>query len=278
MIKDKGEKVRDFLLILIITFLVLCAFLAPTKASGQCSGPIIDTVQGSTCKFVTLDTVVNAGDVVNYCFWFKPETADLNMTYMLVQSSSCGPNVYQYLKFKIFVPTCDTIVWQGNIYPTPANTYVQGLDTSRWYVLCLGWKALCQQDAICARYAPSPLPVTLEYFSAEVKEDAVQLEWVTKSEINNDFFQIQKADSTFKFMDFQRVQGNGNITYPVLYRYLDYSPIHGISYYRLLQQDYDGTIVEYRPIAIVYKSNIVTVQPTIIYNILGQKLYESKTK
>ena len=276
--KNKLQGLTDFLIGLLIFILILFAVLAPKKADGQCSGPIIDTIQGNNCEFVTLSTPVNAGDVVNYCFWFKPETADLNMSYMLVQSSSCGPSVYQYLKFKIFAPTCDTIIWQGNIYPLAANSYVQGLDTSRYYILCLGWKALCLQDAICARYIPSPLPVKLDYFSGEVVDDAIQLEWVTKSEINNDFFQIQKADSTFQFVDFQRVQGAGNSTYPILYRYLDFNPTRGISYYKLLQQDYDGTITEYHPIAIIYKSNIITVQPTIIYNILGQKLYESKIK
>lgn len=272
MTRDKVQALTDFLVILIAIILAIFLFFVPKEASGQCSGPIIDTVRGNTCQFTTLSPPVNAGDVVNYCFWFKPETADLNMSYMLVQSSSCGPSVYQYLKFKIFSPTCDTIIWQGNIYPLAANTYVQGLDTTRYYILCLGWKALCLQDAICARYIPSPLPVKLDYFSGEVIGDAVQLEWSTKSEINNEFFQIQKADSSFQFMDLARIKGSGNTTYPVFYHYLDYSPYRGISYYKLLQQDYDGTITEYHPIAIIYKSNIITVQPTIIYNIIGQRI------
>lgn len=270
-IKDKPAFFRDLILAIIIAIIALLAF--GSKLEASCPRPVIDTIQGGRCKFIALNPVPVAGDIVNACFLFKPETPAINMQYLLVQSTSCGPNVYTVLRFWIYSGTnCDTLYQNGQIYPTFSNTFVQGLDTSRYYSLCLQWRASCQQDSICARYVPSPLPVELTSFSVELDETVANLSWTTASEINNDYFELEKADSSFEFKHLTKIAGNGNSTRPILYHYLDKNPYKGINYYKLKQYDYDGSITVYDPIVVYFDPKYTTFNPFIIYNLLGQKI------
>lgn len=87
----------------------------------------------------------------------------------------------------------------------------------------------------------TPLPVQLVSFDAVYKAPVVETEWTTASELNNDFFTVERsADGEF-FEEVGRVDGAGTSQKSINYHFLDTRPLAGVSYYRLRQVDFDGT-------------------------------------
>jgi hypothetical protein len=87
----------------------------------------------------------------------------------------------------------------------------------------------------------SALPIELLSFNAKVMNKHVQLYWTTATETNNDFFTIQRSVDGVTFEDVLIVKGAGNSNSIINYSAIDKNPLSGISYYRLMQTDYDGT-------------------------------------
>lgn len=84
------------------------------------------------------------------------------------------------------------------------------------------------------------LPITLVSFRAEKDGDRVRLTWVTSSEINNDYFTIERANDTRSFDAILRHKGAGNSNREIYYQAYDNNPRTGFNYYRLRQTDFDG--------------------------------------
>ncbi|SNT25265.1 hypothetical protein SAMN05421640_2964 [Ekhidna lutea] len=93
----------------------------------------------------------------------------------------------------------------------------------------------------------SVLPVELTYFKGVAENNQVKLIWETASEINNDFFEVQRSADGNSFEAIGVVKGNGNSNEPIQYTFRDSKPYLGLSYYRLRQVDFDGA-EEYLPI------------------------------
>ncbi|MBK9402646.1 MAG: T9SS type A sorting domain-containing protein [Bacteroidetes bacterium] len=70
----------------------------------------------------------------------------------------------------------------------------------------------------------------------------VRLSWSTASEVNNDYFTVERSDKTmdeFNFIDkVNSYMNNSNIL--LNYESWDESPLQGLQYYRLKQTDLDG--------------------------------------
>ncbi|MFY0627238.1 MAG: T9SS type A sorting domain-containing protein [Reichenbachiella sp.] len=96
----------------------------------------------------------------------------------------------------------------------------------------------------------NPLPIDLISFEGQLVPNGVSLIWETASEINNDFFQVERSIDGKHFKTIGSVDGNGNSNGLIEYNYLDSRPYHGISYYRLVQYDYDGEFEIFDPIRI----------------------------
>lgn len=88
-------------------------------------------------------------------------------------------------------------------------------------------------------YQNQVLPITLQFFEAILKSDYVELNWATTTEINNDYFTIERSDESLQFDSISTVKGAGNSNVLLHYADLDRSPLGGISYYRLKQTDFD---------------------------------------
>jgi hypothetical protein len=84
------------------------------------------------------------------------------------------------------------------------------------------------------------LPIELYSFDATLEEAVVNLDWVTKSETNNDFFTIEKAGPDMIFTPLFTIDGAGNSYSTLLYHAEDDAPLKGVSYYRLKQTDFNG--------------------------------------
>ena len=85
----------------------------------------------------------------------------------------------------------------------------------------------------------SPLPVELIAFDATKESNYVQLDWVTASELNNDYFEILKSDNGVHFESIGRVSGVGTSQQSNRYSFTDFDK-KSSNYYKLKQVDYDG--------------------------------------
>jgi hypothetical protein len=87
----------------------------------------------------------------------------------------------------------------------------------------------------------NPLPINLLHFDAvNMNDEHVQINWATASEINNDYFVVEKSQDAQIFTQVLTKKGAGYSSQVINYQDQDIEPYQGISYYRLKQVDYDG--------------------------------------
>jgi 5-hydroxyisourate hydrolase-like protein (transthyretin family) len=90
---------------------------------------------------------------------------------------------------------------------------------------------------------PTPLPVELYRFTADYLPETrnVAIKWITLSELQNDYFTLEKSRDGSLFMPLKQVDGAGNSSIMLEYNVEDDYPYTPITYYRLKQTDFDGT-------------------------------------
>lgn len=92
------------------------------------------------------------------------------------------------------------------------------------------------------------LPIELAMFDVKAGADrSVDLHWATASELNNDFFTLERATDLSSFAPIGRVEGAGTSTEWRDYFFQDNNPAPGRNYYRIKQTDYDGKFT-YSPV------------------------------
>jgi hypothetical protein len=84
------------------------------------------------------------------------------------------------------------------------------------------------------------LPVELLNFQLKNVNGKNQLSWTTTSELNNDYYEIERKTNDSSFVKIGRVESSGNTNNLTEYTFLDQKPALGISYYRLKQVDVNG--------------------------------------
>jgi hypothetical protein len=94
------------------------------------------------------------------------------------------------------------------------------------------------------------LPIELLFFNASEKGGQVNINWATASELNFDFFDIEKSSDGTTFHSIATVKGNGTTNLRHDYSFTDEKPLIGKNYYRLKSVDFDG-YTEYFKIVMV---------------------------
>lgn len=122
------------------------------------------------------------------------------------------------------------------------------------------------------------LPVALVSFKAVLEENLVKLTWITASERNNAYFNIQRSTDGVYFETIGKVLGNDNSNETIIYNYLDREGPDGVVYYRLMQVDHDGTPSLSTVIRINKSgSDEVKIYPNPVENILTLDMSFSET-
>jgi len=101
------------------------------------------------------------------------------------------------------------------------------------------------------------LPVELISFTATLEQESVYLAWTTASEINNDYFELQRSFDNQNYNTIGKVEGSGNSNIIVNYSISDNESYKGVAFYRLKQVDYDGQHEYSEIIAVKKASDIV---------------------
>ncbi len=135
------------------------------------------------------------------------------------------------------------------------------------------------------------LPVELLTFDAKPVNSHVELTWSTASELNNDYFTVERSVDAQNWVDVTQVDGYLNSLVVRNYSAFDLQPYKGTSYYRLRQTDIDGSFSHSGIVAINFedddysgvsvfpnparnqitiKANEEQLQEISVLNILGQ--------
>lgn len=94
------------------------------------------------------------------------------------------------------------------------------------------------------------VPVELVSFTGEVVGEGALLRWQTASEINSDYFVIERSSDGINFEQIGTVAAAGNSMEIVDYQFLDPQMGPGDNYYRLVQYDFDGSSEIFNPIVL----------------------------
>jgi hypothetical protein len=99
----------------------------------------------------------------------------------------------------------------------------------------------------------NPLPVVYAYFKGTKQENGVHLNWATASEINSDYFSLERSSDGKNFTSIAKIKAAGNSSKALVYNHIDADIMHlssNVIYYRLNQIDMDGSN-EYSPIILI---------------------------
>jgi len=121
----------------------------------------------------------------------------------------------------------------------------------------------------------SALPIDLVSFDGKLVlelEPFVLLNWVVASQINNDYFSVERSENLEEWTQVGKVYGVGNTSTQMSYRWVDGNPMTGVSYYRLSQTDYDGRSESFAPIAITFTPEHKVLDKVVNY--MGQEVNE----
>jgi len=91
----------------------------------------------------------------------------------------------------------------------------------------------------------SVLPVELMHWTATPRGKTVELAWATASETGAEDFLLERSTDGVNFSPLAIQEALGNATDEAVYGYTDEEPLPGLSYYRLVQRDFDGTYTTY---------------------------------
>lgn len=137
----------------------------------------------------------------------------------------------------------------------------------------------------------TPLPIELLSFTGKSIGSSNLLEWKTTTEINNDYFTLERSSDATFFSELGTIQGAGNSNTSLHYQFTDNAPLEGVNYYRLKQTDFDGTYSYSNILALSNNSTNFTIWNSSntlfvksdkenlssslkIYNLLGELVFE----
>jgi len=138
------------------------------------------------------------------------------------------------------------------------------------------------------------LPITLANFTAILNSNAITIQWKSETELNTNYFIIQRSNDGINFTDLSSVNaiGSGSNNY----QFTDLSPVKGNNYYRLKSVDKDGSFSYSKLVSVntlsrqgftivpnpavsnttLCFSGLINSATINVYNTAGQKVYTDK--
>lgn len=197
----------------------------------------------------------SAQDSIQVCYTFiAPDSSVYLNPFVLSTCSATNLDIYLYNN------TC-SLVTMGTV---GYNTLILG-DS---YTVCFKYTCDLSGGLFSGVCFFDYLPIELLYWDAKKVDEVVKMGWSTASEINNEYFAVERSTNGKGFYQLGIVDGAGNSTTQKDYSYTDYIPYEQ-NYYRLAQHDYDGKI-QLSEIRYVNMKTNCCIQ---VFDIMGRQLY-----
>jgi hypothetical protein len=213
-------------------------------------------------EFINWQIVAGTGTITNPT---SPETTFSFDTNVTLQANFQVPADPIELFTDVFPAGGGTIELNGSLQPAYPGTesLVSGTDVGLVAIPALGyefvgWQSVngtllgdtasisntfssCYGDSIFAVFqSMSVVPVEWLGFEAVLQTDVVNCHWTTLTEINNDYFTVERSADMVTWSGLAQLDGAGNSLNPRSYTWKDTSPLNGVSYYRIRQTDFNG--------------------------------------
>jgi hypothetical protein len=183
-----------------------------------------------------------------YVFMQDQDCACGNGMQMSIYNASAGcPN--NSTTCSIYINPNNDNDFSGSFSVVNGSTYYIQLDG---YAGCGCTFNLCL-NSVNSADCSSLLPIELYSFKPEfVNDNLVRLDWITETESNSDFFEVEKTIDGSVFTSVGRIKSSGNSTSDKNYYLFDSEPfLEGVSYYRLKQFDLNGVSQTYQLVSVV---------------------------
>lgn len=231
-------------------------------ASGYVTTPTTATVVAD-CQTSPFSPELQPSSTNTFCYSFQATAT--NVDFNVIITSDCGMGNVTNFSWSLYNATCGGSIQTGTL----ASLTFTGLTVGNDYVFCYTFDvpSTCTHSQHCPYFVGATvLPVKLLNFNANynTKNSQVELDWKTVTEINNDYFTIEKSIDGEIFEVVGIVDGAGNTSSVKSYQATDNNPIIGTSYYRLKQTDFDGQF-EYSDLVPVKVEGTIS-NPTIYPN------------
>ncbi|KJS06880.1 MAG: hypothetical protein VR77_03450 [Flavobacteriales bacterium BRH_c54] len=231
-------------------------------ASGYATAPTTATVVAD-CQTSPFAPELQPSSANTFCYSFQATATSVDFNVII--TSNCGAGNVTGFSWSLYNATCGGAIQTGTL----SSLTFSGLTVGNDYVFCYTFTvpSTCTHSQHCPYFVGATvLPIKLLNFNANYEQESgnVVLDWKTISEINNDYFTVEKSIDGENFEVVGIVDGAGNSSELKSYNSLDKNPISGTSYYRLKQTDFDGKF-EYSDIVPV-KINDNISNPTIYPN------------
>jgi hypothetical protein len=239
-------------------------------ASGAASGNITLTVGANV--ITTIVTAQDGTTLKTYTLTVTRAKADQTITFPALASKTTSDVDYEpgatvnsglalrYTSSNTAVATVYQDATDGNKW----KISIQGSGTTDITAIQDGNSDYNSASFLRALPVGTSLPVTVVSYDAKLNTNGtVQLTWLTASETNNSYFELQRSTDGITFTTIGKVTGAGNSTQEKRYDFIDLSPLAGTNYYKLLQYDKDGkkTDLGVRSVKVLLKENELTVYP-----------------
>ena len=173
-------------------------------------------------------------NTIGYGLWTSTSGNGLSGgTFNVDITATSLPGVFDYTKLRLLRRSNSASPW------TIVGTHSPGTGSSSVPIIHRTGMTVHGQYGIGFN-TPNTLPIKLVSFNARLDDEIVKLSWTTASEINNDYFTVERSIDGILFEEIIRKNGSGNSTSTLFYFDNDLNPLNGYSYYRLKQTDYDG--------------------------------------
>lgn len=240
---------------------------APSSTTDHFTAEYFDQNPSPVYSSSSLDASLNNVSICEY--WIIDRTngsSSASVTLTWDAATSCGITALADLR---------VARWNGALWADEGNNSTTG-NTTSGSILSGSAISSFSPFTLASASSANPLPIKLVDFTASIvrEETAVLLDWQTESEVNNDFFTIERSSDGYNWLAIHKASGAGSSNSLLRYEHLDENPLSGISYYRLKQTDFDGEY-EYFPVRSVILSNDMSGKVLYRVNSLGQRVDES---
>jgi len=163
--------------------------------------------------------------VNNFYYWGGVNNYELN--------GHTEANLQMFQQVQYWNGSTNPIYWEPRTTTTnPASDFVSSTTTNNPIML--------NYILITLGSTTQPLPVEYLTFNGYCKDGKNVIFWQTASERNNLGFTVQKSSEAIQWQYLTFVEGNGNTNTISNYEIEDLEPHYPITYYRLIQTDFDG--------------------------------------
>jgi len=105
------------------------------------------------------------------------------------------------------------------------------------------------------------LPIELINFKGETFQLDAIVSWTTASELNNDYFILQRSFDARNWENIEIIPGYGNSAEIHHYKIIDEKPGKAVVYYQLQQYDFDGSIQNQGIVAVSFQEESWIIYP-----------------